>query len=367
MDALQERKDPDSCFPPGESIDDEDGKSGRVGELRTGSKDAKVIVREKDKDLGLERSSRVEHVSNGGVVQEYLKDDLLHEECSQRNEEYHVESFMRDKRTEMLAEDGRKKHRGLSSSPSQDTHHGHTRSGSSFRSPDRSRGRSRSRSVFREGSLPDTPKAHDDDHRTKRMHRSDSDGEHMIERNRDYRHATKDLPRDKEREHSTYSRHSRADRHHSRETWDRDREGSRDLDRDRTRERDRDRARAQERERYRDRERERERERDRDRVRERERHRNWEREERERRRERDRGGSRDRYRDREGEEHFRNSKYNDDGALNRHDDYRRRRYDEFGDKDRLRESAAEKTDSFKATLSEREIEKSRRSFAAKLL
>ncbi|PSR91180.1 Serine/threonine-protein kinase [Actinidia chinensis var. chinensis] len=225
------------------------------------------------------------------------------------------------------------------------------------KSHDRARERSRSRSVVEEASIMKSTETTDSQHYTdKRRTSGDSDDDVMVGRNRDYRHGSIDLLRDREREHSSsYSRYAGlVDRHHSREIrnrdregsreiWDRDREG-REVDRDRKREREQDRERERERERARDRERERERGREREREQERERRREREREwEKDSGRDRIRGRERDKESDRFSR-HRNNGKNVDDGYADQDRDYdsKRRRHDETDHRARARKKDLEK-------------------------
>ncbi|KAL3501697.1 hypothetical protein ACH5RR_036146 [Cinchona calisaya] len=367
-DASREGKKPNSCLLSKETMDEEDGKLRAASEFRINKKYDSSLFRTKYNDLSRERTSWYEHASNGDIVHDYLKDDLPVED---RRQIYDEESVSRESK-ELLAEGEGKSHRGLSRSPSRDRHHDEVRSRTHLKSPDHSRGRSRSQSILQEGSSPDKPKVHNYAYYSKRKHMSDLDDEPVNESSRDYENASRESVRDREMGHdSSYNRHiGRLDRHHSRETHERDREGSRDVDRDRKRERERERTIEKERERERERAREREREKEREGEKGRERRRDWEREkERERRnwdressrdRNRDRESSRDRNRDRDrdrdGERYSKHSKFNDNDAYgdqDRYADYRRRRHEETNQKDWL-------NDGSKKNLSERESEKSRR-------
>lgn len=292
---------------------------------------------------------RSDYSSNGEFVHRYFKEAKPVEEGQRTGNKYVCGYDLRHH-----SESGGSNRRGVSNSPSRTRDLEEVYDRQTLKSPDRSRGRSRSQSILREASQSDTPKEHDDAYHSKRKHRSDSDDERVIKPERDYRHGSRDLLRDRETERSSsYNRHtSRVDRHHSRETRERDREGSREMDRDRTRER----------ERARERERERERERVREKVRGRERRRDLEREDRERRRERDRDSLKDRSRDRdremENDRSIRHRKYDDlddgYGDRNRHENSRSRRYGEEADhRDSLRGSDIESTEK---TLSERDKE-----------
>lgn len=359
-----EGKKPNTCLPSKESMNEKDGKLGVVSEFRNDREDYGSVVRKKYNDFGQKRTSRTELTSNGDFVCEFLKDDLTVEAHSRRNDDYNEESVLKET-TELLAEGGGKRHIGFSRSLSRETHGERVRGRSCPRSPDRSR----LQIIFRDGSLPDTSKAHNGAYHSKTKHRSDSDDERLNESSRDKQRASRESYRDKEREcDSSYSRHSSlVDRHHSRETRDRDREGSRDVYRDRTRDKEPEGAREKERERERAREREQEKERELERGRER--RRDWEREkERERRRERDTESSRDRNRyrdrDRDSERYFRSSKHdhsNDGyGDLDNFHDNRHRRHGQTSHKYRISENDSEKIDGFKKNMPERENENSKR-------
>ncbi|KAK4410330.1 Serine/threonine-protein kinase PRP4 [Sesamum angolense] len=249
------------------------------------------------------------------------------------------------------------------------------------RSPEWSRGRSRSRSIVREVSV-------EEPYCIERKKQSESDDERVNAR-ASYRHSSRDVVREKERERSSSRYVERVERHYSRETRDTYREGSRERnwDRDRTREkerekeelekerernrvRDRDRGeRERERERRerdvlndRARERDKERERDRDRERrgrgrggerERERERDKDRVREERNRDRDRGRedvrdgrrarSRDKDRYNESDRLNRRQKYDndEDGYRDRDNDSGHRRYSEDYHRDRAKRSGLE--------------------------
>ncbi|PSR88263.1 Serine/threonine-protein kinase [Actinidia chinensis var. chinensis] len=243
------------------------------------------------------------------------------------------------------------KHKHVEHLPSHDKYREVVHIRNRSKSHDRASERSRSRSVVEEASIMKSTETKDTKHYTDRRKTSgDSDDDTMVGRNLDYRHGSRDLLRNKEREHSSsYSRYvGLADRHHSREIRNRDREGSREIwDRDREgREVDRDRKRERERERAMDRDRERERERGRGREREQEKER---RREREREWEKDSGRDRIRGRERDKESdrfsrHRNNEKNVDDSYDDRDRDYdsKHRRYDETDNRARARKKDPEK-------------------------
>lgn len=309
--------------------------------------------RKKQNDVSWENNSKTDHASNGDYVHKHFEHVLSIEEHGRASNNGAVRNDPRDQRNAMSSDSGGKKQRGAANSPLRNKHYEEGHGRNHLKSAGQSRGRSESHNSFQEVSQSDTPKEQDDAYYSKRRHRNDSDDERAVKSYKDQRHGSSDLLRDKERERSSsYDRHgSQMGRHHSRETRERYREGSREMDRDRSRERER--ARERERERERGRERDKEREKDRERERERERRRDLERE---RRRERDRESSKDRGRDREsnkdrnrdrdrGRENdrfTRNHKYDylDDGygGRDRHDDSRSRRYGETDRRDRPREN-----------------------------
>ncbi|KAL8258149.1 hypothetical protein R6Q59_030190 [Mikania micrantha] len=246
----------------------------------------------------------------------------------------------------------------------------------------RARSRSRSQSISHGASRLEKHKEDIEYNRSKKIN-GNGDDERTNVLMKDYRHGSRDLIRDKERERSSScSRHSL-------QLDTRDRDGLRDRDRDRYRERDlkeieRDRMR-----RERDRERDmRERERDRD-MRERERDRDMRERERDRdmrERERDRGmrererdrDIRERARDRdmrvrdrgrrdhdqehdmdlekENSSNRRSYNYNDD-VHDRNDDYKHHRHEETDYRDKLRKYDRQKDDSFKAADADNEKNK----------
>ncbi|KAL0396810.1 UNVERIFIED_CONTAM: Serine/threonine-protein kinase PRP4 [Sesamum calycinum] len=264
-----------------------------------------------------------------------------------------------------------KRSRDVSLSDSHDKYLKESSQSNLSRSPEWSRGRSRSRSIVREVSV-------EEPYCIERKKQSESDDERVNARAKSYRHSSRDVVREKERERSSSRYVERVERHYSRETRDTYREGSRERnwDRDRTREKERekeelekerernrvrdrdrdrgrgerererererdvlnDRARERDKERERDRDRERERERERGRERERERERDKDRVREERNRDRDRGRedvrdgrrarSRDKDRDNESDRLNRRQKYDndEDGYRDRDNDSGHRRY-----------------------------------------
>ncbi|KAL7240463.1 hypothetical protein ACSBR2_006170 [Camellia fascicularis] len=338
------------------------------------------------KEVGLLGYSSSELYLDGHIGQESLKENYMPltgskspvKERRKRKSYCDDDVDSRDWRKSSSSGNNGDKHKNVAHSPSNDRYH-EVRNGS--KSHDQARKRSRSQSILEEASLMKTTQQKDalhytDDRRTV----FDSDDDKMVGRNGNFQHDSRDLFRDKQREHSSSYSRFRVDRPHSRETqdkeregsrgiWDRDREG-REMDRDRKRERERDHDREKATERDRDGERERERERERedrereDRQREREREREREKEkekarerdrerekyrERERERERKESG-RDRIRDRERDNEsdrvsrFRNYEKNVDGYDDRDRYYnsKRRRQDEREHRDRGRKHDQER-------------------------
>ncbi|KAL0424770.1 UNVERIFIED_CONTAM: Serine/threonine-protein kinase PRP4 [Sesamum radiatum] len=248
-----------------------------------------------------------------------------------------------------------KRSRDVSLSDSHDKYLKESSQSNLSRSPEWSRGRSRSRSIVREVSV-------EEPYCIERKKQSESDDERVNARAKSYRHSSRDVVREKERERSSSRYVERVERHYSRETRDTYREGSRERnwDRDRTREKEREkeelekeRERNRVRDRDRDRDRERERERERGRERERERERDKDRVREERNRDRDRGRedvrdgrrarSRDKDRDNESDRLNRRQKYDndEDGYRDRDNNSGHRRYSEDYHRDRAKRSGLE--------------------------
>ncbi|CAA3006103.1 serine threonine- kinase prpf4B [Olea europaea subsp. europaea] len=310
-------------------------------------------------EMDWERTHSADGLSNGNHVHKHHSDGIRHhkidaspvEGSERRLSDYDYDTWGIFQRTALSSEE---KHSVVAHSS-----HGKYGKESSSRnvskSPDWSRGRSRSQSIFREASVAGTPHKPDDSYYMERKHRTDSDDERLIAHNRDYRHSSRDVVRDTERERSCSRYSDRMERHLSREIYDLHREDSRERGRDRTREKDGERERKRQRERekeremarHRDRERERERERERDKGRERDKEREQERE-REKERERRMGRKRDRLReerdrDRDGVRESREARGRDRDRENESDrKSRHHRYgsvdDGYRDRDRYNDS-----------------------------
>ncbi|KAA8532722.1 hypothetical protein F0562_032755 [Nyssa sinensis] len=327
-------------------------------------------------EAGVHKNSSAERNANGDIGHDSCREDSkLHigsgspkKGSRKRKSYYDDESDTRDRRKLLSSENTGEKHKILTSSSSRDKYYEEVHSRNRLRSRDRARERSRSQSILQEAPVLKTTHQRDAAHHSdSRKTMSDLDDEEMVGRYRDYRHGSRDLLRDKERERSSsYSRYAgRVDRHHSRETWDRERvggrenwdremEGSRETrERDRVgREMDRDRKR-EDWDRDLDQDRDRQRTRDRDRERERDR---------ERKRERDRDRIRDKDRNKEGDRLSRqHRKYeNVDDDRDRCNDSRHRRHDEKDHKDKVRKNDQEKVRISKNDHLEREEDKLKR-------
>ncbi|KAL0380751.1 UNVERIFIED_CONTAM: Serine/threonine-protein kinase PRP4 [Sesamum angustifolium] len=238
-----------------------------------------------------------------------------------------------------------KRSRDVSRSDSHDKYLKESSQSNLSRSPEWSRGRSRSRSIVREVSV-------EEPYCIERKKQSESDDERVNARAKSYRHSSRDIVREKERERSSSRYVERVERHYSRETRDTYREGSRERnwDRDRTREKEREK---EELEKERERNRVRDRDRDRGKGRERERERDVLND---RARERDKERERDRDRERRGERErgergkgrgkgtrIERQKYDnyEDGYRDRDNDSGHRRYSEDYHRDRAKRSGLE--------------------------
>ncbi|XP_059649397.1 uncharacterized protein LOC132295237 [Cornus florida] len=276
-------------------------------------------------EAGLGSNSSYDQLFSGDVLRQSHKEgnkphlesgSPVEGSCKQKSY-YGDESDIKDQRKSLSSESTGAIHKISAHSPSRGGYHEQVHTRNRLRLHDQAWERSRSQSLLQEVSLLKTIHQQDaayytDNRKTVR----DSDNEETVRGYGNYQHRSTNLSRDKEREHSSSnSRYiGQVYRHHSQEIWDterigsretleRDMEGSRetrdtDKDVDRTREKGRDRERERERERARARERDGDRYRDRDRDRDRE----GERERtRERNRDEDRERGRERYRERDKE------------------------------------------------------------------
>ncbi|CAI9785362.1 unnamed protein product [Fraxinus pennsylvanica] len=333
-------------------------------------------------EMDWERTNYAEGLSNGNHVHKCHSDRTRNhtvdasplEGVDKRISEYDYETQGSFQGKSLSSE---KRHRIVSHSPSHDKYGKESSSRNVSKSPDWSRGRSRSRSIFREASVVSTLHKQEDSSYTERRHRSGSYDERVIAHDRDYIQSSRDVVRDTERERSCSIYSDRMERHPSRETYDKYREGSRDRtreqdgERERKRESEREREREREMTRHRDRDRDRDREREKGREREKERDRLREDRDRDRDRARDgvrerrevRGRDRDRDRERENESDIRRHKYNsiNDGYGDRgwYNDSRHRKNSENDHRERSRKTDSENVSS-KSNLAERIAENIKR-------
>ncbi|XAR72372.1 Non-specific serine/threonine protein kinase [Bertholletia excelsa] len=310
-------------------------------------------------------NSGSEHFANGSRL---LTESESPVKRSLKNTVYHDGGIdSRDHRKSLSSESIEERHRCVARSPSQDRYHEKGSNRSRSKSHGQRRERSQSHSILAEASPMRTTQLKDASYRVNnRRNFSDSDDDRIIRHDRDYRHGSRDLLKEKERERSSsYSRQTKqVDRHGSRETRDREREGSwetldrdrgrREVDSDRKREREHDRDRDRDRNRERERERTRERERDRERG---ERGRGIERERTKKERGKERTGKRGGRERRRG-----NWKGRMEGkdieiekgikrVIDRYYDFKRRRVDETDHKDKARKNEPEKTRTSKLIIS----------------
>ncbi|KAM7468371.1 hypothetical protein LguiB_015933 [Lonicera macranthoides] len=344
---------------PGSSLPVESNNVAKVGryqmKLREGNGDDVVVtnamagrkenISDRTKipdEANPQRNPSLDHSFNGDMVRDSSQNprSWSPEGGGKRKSRYDDEIEIKNQSKSLSSENVGKRHKNSPSSSLHERHHNevHNRNRSSSR--DRTRERSRSRSIFQDDSLVQSLQQ-DARYYTDRKRSRDSDEERMSRHNRDYRHGSRDLLRDKERERSSsYRPTGRADGHHSgeiqekdkegsRDTWDRHREG-RDRDRKSEKECERERGSTREREKERGRDRERERERDRDREREREK----------------RESGRDINKDKESDRISRHRRHYDvddrHGDRDRHNDLRHRRLDATDHRDRSRKNDGEK-------------------------
>lgn len=243
-------------------------------------------------------------------------------------------SELQNQRKSLSSESAGYKYKKLSHSPTHDRYRDKVHMRGRSRSHDHARERSRSQSILQDVAL--SKATHHQEWNASSYagnRRTDNDtDEEMALRRRDYRHPSRDLVRDEERERSSsHSRQTqRGDKHQSRETWDMAKAG-REMDWERQREREQDRSRERERERNRERDRKREKERDRSMDREMDRN---------RKREKDRGTDREMDRGRK-QERERDRSWDRDRARER-DRNRNRDIDWENDRDRARDRKSER-------------------------
>ncbi|CBI27037.3 unnamed protein product, partial [Vitis vinifera] len=243
-------------------------------------------------------------------------------------------SELQNQRKSLSSESAGDKYKKLAHSPTHDRYRDKVHMRGRSRSHDHARERSRSQSILQDVAL--SKATHHQEWNASSYagnRRTDNDtDEEMALRRRDYRHPSRDLVRDEERERSSsHSRQTqRGDKHQSRETWDMAKAG-REMDWERQREREQDRSRERERERNRERDRKREKERDRSMDREMDRN---------RKREKDRGTDREMDRGRK-QERERDRSWDRDRARER-DRNRNRDIDWENDRDRARDRKSER-------------------------
>ena len=243
-------------------------------------------------------------------------------------------SELQNQRKSLSSESAGDKYKKLAHSPTHDRYRDKVRMRGRSRSHDHARERSRSQSILQDVALSKAThhlEWNASSYAGNRRTDNDTD-EEMALRRRDYRHPSRDLVRDEERERSSsHSRQTqRGDKHQSRETWDMAKAG-REMDWERQREREQDRSRERERERNRERDRKREKERDRSMDREMDRN---------RKREKDRGTDREMDRGRK-QERERDRSWDRDRARER-DRNRNRDIDWENDRDRARDRKSER-------------------------
>ncbi|KAL2546389.1 serine/threonine-protein kinase prpf4B-like [Forsythia ovata] len=156
-------------------------------------------------EMDWERMNSAESLSNGNCAHKYHSDHTRHHnidaspvEGSDKmlsNYDYETQGSFQIKSLS-----SEKRHRVVAHSPSRDKYAKVSSSRNLSKSPDWSRGRSRSRSIFREASVVGTPHKQEDSYYMERRHRSDSVDDRIIANHRDYRHSSRDVVRDTERE-----------------------------------------------------------------------------------------------------------------------------------------------------------------------
>lgn len=347
------------------------------------------VNRSKNHDeLSWEGMSGEKYLANGNSVGECHKHEgkcSPIEENRSRKHYYGDGNNLKDWKRSLTLDNAGKRRKTTKVASPRDGYEDEGPYGKDSKSPDLSSGMPQSQSISEEDSVSEVFHKPDGAFYKDRKYRGDKDYERVTGHIRDYSHGSQDFLKEKERERSSsHSRYiSRDDRHHSRETAERYREGSWEINRDRTKERDRERERTLEKERDRVWERNRERERvrekeierdraherervrekeiERDRARERERERDnyrdrqWDNDrkrERESRRESDRESSRarsrDKERDKESDRYRRGNKYDDLGSSyadrDRCDASRRIKDDETGHRDKKNDPVIKSSD-----------------------
>lgn len=335
------------------SDDDLVTDSDLVNETGKSDYEAKIVNKIHGED-GLSRHSSAKHYEelfSSGSPDGDMNRDAHHESHRKNNsgcespvkgygktESYYEvdKSELQNQRKSLSSESAGDKYKKLAHSPTHDRYRDKVHMRGRSRSHDHARERSRSQSILQDVAL--SKATHHQEWNASSYagnRRTDNDtDEEMALRRRDYRHPSRDLVRDEERERSSsHSRQTqRGDKHQSRETWDMAKAG-REMDWERQREREQDRSRERERERERNWERDRKREKERDRSMDREMDRN-------RKREKDMGTDRDMDRGRK-QERERDRSWDRDRARER-DRNRNRDIDRENDRDRARDRKSER-------------------------